>query len=162
MPADVAADRQEIEAFLYHEARLLDDGRLDEWLALFTPDAYYWIPCNADDVDPSRHVSLVYDDRQHLVDRIWRLQSGWAHAQDPPSRTRRLVGNVELAPADPAGDLGVRSTFIVVELRRGMQTIFAGRYEHRLRRMADAWRIAAKKVELLNNNESIDSLTFIV
>jgi benzoate/toluate 1,2-dioxygenase subunit beta len=86
MAADNVADRQEIEAFLYHEARLLDDGRLDDWLALFTPDAYYWIPCNADDVDPARHVSLVYDDRQHLADRIWRLQSGWAHAQDPPSR----------------------------------------------------------------------------
>ena len=132
-------DRQEIEAFLYHEARLLDEGRLDEWLALFTPDACYWIPCNADDVDPTRHVSLVYDDRQHLADRVWRLQSGWAHAQDPPSRTCRLVGNVAVTPGQIEGEAQVVSTFILVELRRGAQTTFAGRYEHRLRRVDGAY-----------------------
>jgi benzoate/toluate 1,2-dioxygenase subunit beta len=159
---DTPIDQHEIERFLYREARLLDEGQLDEWLALFTPDAYYWIPCNANDVDPTRHVSLIYDDRQHLEDRIWRIKSGWAHAQDPPSHTRRIVGNVEPRPGGIEGELSVSSTFILVELRRGAQSLFAGRYEHRLRREADAWRIAFKKVELLNNDEPIDSLTFIV
>jgi benzoate/toluate 1,2-dioxygenase subunit beta len=174
MATDALTDQHAIERFLYHEARLLDEGQLDDWLALFTPDAYYWIPCNANDVDPTRHVSLIYDDRQHLEDRIWRIKSGWAHAQDPPSHTRRIVGNVEPHPAPTAGEpvvssemivpseLVVSSTFILVELRRGAQTLFAGRYEHRLRREGDAWRIALKKVELLNNDEPIDSLTFIV
>ena len=155
-------DQHTIERFLYHEARLLDEGQLDEWLGLFTPDAYYWIPCNANDVDPTRHVSLIYDDRKHLEDRIWRIKSGWAHAQDPPSHTRRIVGNVEPRASEAKGELVVSSTFIRVELRRGMQTLFAGRYEHRLRREGDGWRIAFKKVELLNNDEPIDSLTFIV
>jgi 3-phenylpropionate/cinnamic acid dioxygenase small subunit len=155
-------DQHAVERFLYHEARLLDEGRLDEWLALFTADAYYWIPCNANDVDPARHVSLIYDDRQHLADRVWRLKSGWAHAQDPPSHTRRIVGNVEPRPAEGEDALVVSSTFILVELRRGLQTLFAGRYEHRLRQDGDGWRIAFKKVELLNNNAPIDSLTFIV
>ncbi len=162
MAVDVPVDHQEIEAFLYHEARLLDDGRLDDWLALFTADAVYWIPCNADDVDPTRHVSLVYDDRRHLADRVWRLQSGWAHAQTPPSRTCRLVGNVALHSSATSDELRVASTFLLVELRRGAQTLFAGRYEHHLRRVDDAWRIALKKVALLNNDASIDSLTFIV
>ena len=159
---DTPVDQHEIERFLYHEARLLDEGQLDDWLALFTPDAWYWIPCNANDVDPTRHVSLIYDDRKHLEDRIWRIKSGWAHAQDPPSHTRRIVGNVEARPAEVEGELIVSSTFVLVELRRGAHTLFAGRYEHRLRREGDAWRIAFKKVELLNNDEPIDSLTFVV
>ena len=106
-------DQHAIERFLYHEARLLDEGQLDDWLALLTPDAYYWIPCNANDVDPTRHVSLIYDDRQHLEDRIWRIKSGWAHAQDPPSHTRRIVGNVEPRPADTEGAPGSSTELIV-------------------------------------------------
>lgn len=160
MAAEPLPERAEIERFLYHEARLLDDGQLDAWLALLTDDATYWIPCNANDTDPARHVALVYDDRRHLAERLWRLQSGWAHAQDPPSHTRRIVGNVELQPAADA--LHVSSTFVLVELRRGRQTLFAGRYEHHLRRVDGAWHIAYKKVELLNNDASIDSMTFIL
>src|SRR4051812_1093271 len=88
--------RLAVEAFLYREARLIDEGHFDEWLTLFTEDAHYWCPSNRDDVDPEREVSIIYDDRVRLSDRVWRLQSGKAFAQQPPSRTCRLISNVEV------------------------------------------------------------------
>lgn len=155
---------REIERFLYHEARLIDEGKLDEWLALFTDDAYYWIPCNRADIDPTRDVSIIYDNREHLEARVWRLQSGLAHTTDPPFLLRHLISNVELDGFHD-GDLSVSSNFILVALRSlpgWPQELFAGSYRHRLRRVDGAWRIAFKKVELLNNNQPILSLQFIV
>lgn len=154
-------DREEIENFLYKEARLIDSRQFDDWLSLFTDDAIYWVPCNRDDIDPTREVSIIYDDRQRMEDRIWRLQSGLAYAQDPPSRTRRLLSNIEIMDATE-DKVTVSSCFAIFELRRGVQTTFAGRYEHHLRRVDGSWKIAFKKAELLNNNETIDNLTFIV
>lgn len=153
--------RLEVENFLYHEARLIDEGRLEEWLALFTPDARYWIPANRDTIDPLREVSIIYDDRQRMEERVWRIQSGLAYAQEPRSRTRHLITNVEVMEAQDEL-VKVSSNFVLYELRRGKQTAFAGRYEHHLRRGEGGWQIAFKKVELLNNNEPIDNLTFIV
>lgn len=155
---------REIENFLYEEAHLIDQGKLEEWLSLFTDDAIYWIPCNRYDTDPSRALSIIYDDRQHLEDRAWRLQSGLAHTTDPPFRLRHFVSNVRLG--ELVGDeLTVYSNFLLVTLRpvRGWsQQIFAGGYVHRLRRLSGSWKIAFKKVELLNNDEPILSLQFIV
>ena len=75
----------EIEQFLYHEARLLDAGQFEAWFALFTEDAVYWVPAGRDDIDPTRHVSIIYDDHARLQKRIARLYSGHAYAQDPAS-----------------------------------------------------------------------------
>jgi 3-phenylpropionate/cinnamic acid dioxygenase small subunit len=156
-------DRQEVENFLYKEARLLDDGKLQEWLALFTPDARYWIPCNRDDIDPMREVSIIFDDRQRMEERVWRIESGLAYAQEPRSRTRHLLTNVEVLPGETEDSAATSSNFVVYELRRGKQLAFVGRIEHRLQRDGEGnWKIAYKKVELLNNNEPIDNLTFIV
>jgi benzoate/toluate 1,2-dioxygenase beta subunit len=160
---DSVVDRAGIEDFLYREARLLDERRLDEWLALFTADATYWIPCGADDIDPTTQVSIAYDDRRRMEERVRRLQSGFAHAQDPPSRTRRLVGNVQIDRVDEQRVV-VSSSFLLAELRRGVERIHAGRYEYHLEPTDrdGGWRIAFKKVELINNAETIDNLTFIV
>ena len=53
--------RERIESFLYYEARLIDEHQYDEWLSLWTEDALYWVPCNEDDFDPERHISIVYE-----------------------------------------------------------------------------------------------------
>jgi 3-phenylpropionate/cinnamic acid dioxygenase small subunit len=153
--------RSEAEDLLYREARLLDDLRHQEWLAMLDENATYWIPCNGDGTDPNREISLVFDDKHRLTDRIGRLQSGLAHAQNPPSKTRRLVSNVQIenATEDTATIL---SGFILYELRRGKERVFAGRYEHRLHLVDGTWKIASKKVVLINNDEVIDNLTFIV
>ena len=65
-----------IESSLYREARLMDEHAYDQWLALWTDDALYWIPCNEDDFDPERHVSIVYENKARLEDRIARLNRG--------------------------------------------------------------------------------------
>jgi 3-phenylpropionate/cinnamic acid dioxygenase small subunit len=153
--------RYEAEDILYREARILDDRRYLEWLEMFGADATYWIPCNGDGADPEREVSLIFDDMAKLRDRVDRLTTGVAHAQRPPSKTKRLISNVQVEnPAENSAT--VASGFILYELRRGKERVFAGRYEHRFSLVAGHWKIAAKKVVLVNNDEVIDSLTFIV
>jgi len=153
--------RSEAEDILYREARLLDDRRYREWLELFGDDAKYWIPCNGEGTDPEREITLVYEDLPKLRDRVERLSSGMAHAQMPPSKTKRLISNVEVDNTTEHM-AAVSSGFILYELRRSRERVFAGRYEHALRRVDGAWKIACKKVVLINNDEVIDNLTFIV
>ncbi len=153
--------RPEAEDILYAEARLLDEVRYKDWLAMLTADAVYWMPCNGDGVDPMREVTLVYDNFARLSDRVDRLTSGVAHAQSPPSKTKRLISNVQIDRPEEDGAT-VLSGFILYELRRGKERIFAGRYEHRMRFEDGRWKIAAKKTVLVNNDEVIDNLTFIV
>ncbi len=154
-------DRQQIENFLYREARLMDEHAYDEWLSLWTEDALYWVPCNDDDIDPQRHVSIIYDSRARLEDRIERMKSGAAYAQDPKSRLRRMVSNVEVEEGDN-GEVTVYSNFNLTELRRGRQDTFAGRTIHKLRPQGASFKIAYKKVLLVNNDEVIDNLTFLI
>ncbi|HLI81285.1 MAG TPA: aromatic-ring-hydroxylating dioxygenase subunit beta [Candidatus Binataceae bacterium] len=153
--------RSEAEDILYSEARLLDEVRYRDWLAMLTADAVYWMPCNGDGFDPTREVTLVYDNFARLSDRVDRLTSGVAHAQSPPSKTKRLISNVQIDRAEEDAAI-VLSGFILYELRRGKERIFAGRYEHRMRFEDGRWKIAAKKAVLVNNDEVIDNLTFIV
>src|SRR5215468_12713383 len=68
-------DLARCERFLLHEARLLDEGKFDDWLALFTPDAWYWVPSEPDQDNPHDTVSLIYDDRRLLETRVRRLAS---------------------------------------------------------------------------------------
>jgi 3-phenylpropionate/cinnamic acid dioxygenase small subunit len=153
--------RSDAEDILYTEARLLDERRYDEWLRMLTEDAVYWMPCNGDGIDPNREVALIYDDFPKLRDRIARLASGVAHAQNPPSKTRRLISNVQIEESAD-GVAKVLSGFILYELRRSKERIFAGRYEHRMYFAEGRWKIAGKKAVLVNNDEVIDNLTFIV
>ena len=153
--------RHKVETFLYREARLMDEHAYDDWLALWTDDALYWVPCNEDDIDPERHVSIVYENRARLEDRIARLKSGTAYAQDPKSRLSRVVSNVEIEDENDREVL-VRSTFNVTTLRRGRMDIFAGRAIHKLRPQDDSYKIAYKKVLLITNDVVIRNLTFLI
>jgi len=154
-------DRQQIENFLYREARLMDEHAYDEWLALWTEDALYWVPANADDIDPQRHVSIVYEDKARLEDRIARLKSGAAYAQDPKSRLRRVIANIEIEEGEN-GEVTVYANFNLTELRRSQQRTFAGRTIHKLRPDGTSFKVASKKVLLVNNDEVISNLTFLV
>ena len=78
----------------------MDTHRYEEWLALWTPDARYWVPCNSDDIDPAREVSIIYDDHERLQQRVQRLKSGTVLAQDPAPRMRRIVSNIEIETVD--------------------------------------------------------------
>lgn len=157
----MAVDRHQVETFLYREARLMDEHAYDEWLALWTDDALYWVPCNEDDFNPERHVSIVYENRARLEDRVTRLKSGAAYAQDPKSRLSRVVSNVEIE-SENDHELIIHSTFNLTALRRVRIDIFAGRVIHKLRCDGDSFKIAFKKVLLINNDLVIHNLTFLI
>ncbi len=154
-------DHRQVESFLYREARLMDENAYDEWLALWTTDALYWVPCNRDDSDPTREVSAVYDDRARLEGRIDRLKSGAAYGQDPKSRMRRLISNVEVEEA-AGGEIVAYSNFLLFELRHSRRQLFAGRTIHKLRRDGDGFKMHYKKVILVDNDQAIENLTFLI
>lgn len=143
-----------VEQFLFREARLLDDGRFDDWLALFADDALYWMPAREtrakreDELTRPGELAIFEDDKQFLGERIRRLEGGLAHAEMPPSRTRRLVTNVEIV-AEEAGEVEVRSNFILFQARRESSEIFyVGSRTDRLRRAGDSFKIARRKIVL--------------
>jgi len=154
-------EREQIETFLYREARLIDEHRYDEWLSLWTDDGVYWVPCNQDETDPTRQVSIIYDDRLRLGDRVERLKSGAAWAQEPKSRMRRLIANIEIEEG-AQGEVVVASNFLLAELRRHVQNIWVGRTVHRLRPENSSFKITYKKVMLVNNDEEIPALVFLI
>jgi benzoate/toluate 1,2-dioxygenase subunit beta len=157
-----ALARGAIEAFLFREARFADESRYDEWLALWTEDVAYWVPVNIDDYDPDEHVSIIYDNRERLQDRIARLKSGGAWSQEPQSRMRRLISNVEIEPAERPDERVVVSNFVLGELRRGRDAVYFAQQKLRLRHGSDGLRMAAKTVYLVRNNEPLHNLSFII
>src|SRR5437764_173630 len=100
----VQIGREVAEQFLIHEARLLDERRFREWMALFTEDGTYWVPAAPDQESPDNHVSLFYDDHQLMKTRIDRLEHPLIHVQTPPSRTVHLVSNVSVEPDATPGE----------------------------------------------------------
>ena len=136
-----------VNEFLVAEAQLLDEWKLEEWLALFTDDATYVVPGTDDpNADPSRSLVLIDDDRTKLGWRVKRLLGGHAHREFPWSRTRRIVANVRVA-RDGDG-LRADSSFVVWRVRHGHADPFVGRAEHRLVERDGAFRIAAKRAML--------------
>jgi benzoate/toluate 1,2-dioxygenase beta subunit len=157
--ASVAAawQREDCEEFLLHEARLLDEAKFDDWLALFTSDAQYWVPSEPNQQNPHDTVSLMYDDRRLLETRVRRLASPRIYSQEPRSRTSRIVANVTLEESS-AGHALVRSKFMMIEFRRNEQRLFGGTCFHRLVRYESTLRIRLKRVDLLNCDAPLDGL----
>jgi benzoate/toluate 1,2-dioxygenase beta subunit len=146
------------EDFLIREAELLDEGRFDEWLALFTDDGFYWVPSEPDQASPHDTVSLIYDDRRLLETRVRRLASPRIYSQEPRSRTSRIVANVRIDERGTNGGCMVRSKFVLVEYRREQQRYFAGTYFHDLALLGGSIRIKMKRINLLNCDAPLDGL----
>ena len=138
--------RTQVEDFLYKEAALLDEWKLDEWLALVTEDAIYRVPPNdRPGNDAKDTLFTIADDIHRLRARVTRLKDKNAHAEYPLSRTRRMIANVRVV--DAAGDtLSVESNFVVYRFRRdGDIREFVGRYRHQLRVVEGALRICRRE-----------------
>ncbi len=147
------------EAFIVNEARLLDQRRFREWMALFADDGTYWVPAVPDQQSPFDQASLFYDDRELMKTRIERLEHPRIHVQTPPSRTAHLVGNTIVEEADESKDeYVIGSTVIMVEYRNEAQRIFAGRQRHRLRRAGASFRIVQKRVDLINCDSAFEAM----
>lgn len=158
-----AADRlRELEQFLFHEARLLDAHRFDDWLALFTDDCLYWVPLEANQKDGLDACSIIHDDRVLLEARIRQYRHPRAHSRLPLARTVHQVGNVTLLEERPErGEARVASNLVLVEFRNERQRVFGGLVEHRLRRVGADWKIAAKRVDLVNSEGELDGLAIL-
>jgi 3-phenylpropionate/cinnamic acid dioxygenase small subunit len=168
---------REVEQFLYREARLLDDRRFHEWLSLFTDDTSYRMTGRGNRypksskaiaiLDPQRYaedeaaqedeMALLDETRESLSARIARLDTGMAWAEDPPSRTRHFVANIEVEPGDPKGENGdgeitVYSNFLVYRSRgETEQDFYVGSRRDVLRRVEGAWKIAQRRLVLDQN-----------
>lgn len=139
--------RLRVEDFLVHEAALLDEWKLEEWLALFTDDASYVVPGTDDpEADPACALVLVDDDRERLGWRVKRLLGGHAHREFPYSRTRRLIGNVRVLRR--GDELEASANFAVWRFRHGHADPFVGRLEYRLVERDRSLAIRAKRAML--------------
>ena len=162
---------REVEQFLYREARLLDERRLHEWVELFTEDVRYWMPMRStrypaeskaigllDQGQESatereqEELALLDETKATLHARIARLDTGMAWAEDPPSRTRHMISNIEVEEGDTASELKVYSNYLVYRTRgETEQDFYIGRREDVLRRIDGVWKIARRKIILDQN-----------
>ena len=160
---------REIEQFLYREARLLDDRKFHEWLELLTDDIRYWMPVRSnrypviskaisildgsryeeDELSKEGELAILDEDKDSLTRRVDRLDTGMAWAEDPPSRTRHFVSNVELEPGATDSELKVYSNFIMYRTRgETEQDFYVGRREDILRKEGGQWKVAYRKIVL--------------
>jgi 3-phenylpropionate/cinnamic acid dioxygenase small subunit len=147
--------------FLYREARLQDEHRFDEWEALWTDDALYWVPANGEDTDPEQQMSILYDNRSRIALRIRQYHTGKRFSQNPQSRMRRVIANVEVLGDEERGTRVVANMLLFESSRRG-ETPWAARNEYLLRATDDGWRLAYKKVALVNNDSALKTMAFLI
>jgi ethylbenzene dioxygenase subunit beta len=159
--------QQDAEAFLYREAELLDELRLEEWLRLFTADGLYWVPID-EALSTGVTASIVRDDSLRREERVFHLLHTKFPAQSPRSRTLHLISNVRIAEAGP-GIVRLISNQTIHEVRTGdfrqvglgtINTIIA-KVEHVLRPEQGELKIALKKILLINRDMPQGNLTFL-
>ena len=156
------AAREVFRMLLEREARLLDQLRYEDWLALYTAHCIYWVPSTPNAGDPRREIAVMFDDRRRLEDRIFRLRTGFAWSQAPASRTVRLITNVE-AFATARDDVRMlRSNFLISEFWGDETRILTGWTGHRVVRQDDDWKVQAKQVNLLECDQSIRNPSIIL
>lgn len=158
-PATVPT-REELVAFVFNEARLLDEKRYEEWYALFSEDGRYWIPLQHGQTDPVSHNSLMYEDRLLLRLRIDRLGHARAFSQQPASRSVHVLQQPAVERFDPeAGEFVVRTPFAYFEARGEEQLIFGAVAWHTLFANAQGQlKISLKRVDLLNCEAALPSI----
>ncbi len=164
---------REVERFLYAEAELLDERRYEEWLALFTEDARYFMPMrrNVPADETAREytregldVNWFDEGKDTLARRVAQIQTGIHWAEEPPSRICHMVSNVQVLAASPAAaptEVTVKSRFLVYRNRVETETdVLVGKREDLLRRENGSWRIARRKIVLDQSVLLTKNLTF--
>ena len=151
----------QVTQFIYREARLQDDHAYSEWESLWTDDGIYWIPANGEGLDPDSEMSIVYDNRSRIALRVAQFYTGKRLSQTPKSRLRRIVSNIEILSQD-VNSVRVTSNAFVFESSLRGDTIWASRNEYVLRSTSKGWRMAFKKVILVNNENALYSMAFLI
>ena len=158
--------RQQFEDLLYREAWLLDQDRLEEWLELLSENIHYWAPVRADmnrgkeDFSPRLRLAFFDDNKDGLRLRVARIRTGAAHADEPPSRVRHLITNVQVVETPDAETAKVASNFLVFKSRRNREeNLFVGCREDTWRLDSDAWKLDERMI-LLDHNV-IENITVL-
>lgn len=154
---DLVKVQQEVERFLYKEARLLASQRFHEWLELFTDDARYRMPSIENVQNQERayesddlHFGYFEDDKPGLALRVSQLDTGLRHAEVPSSLTERFITNILVEPAKARDEVNVYSNFLVFRVRHGRhETLFTGHREDRVRNTDQGWKIADRLIIML-------------
>jgi 3-phenylpropionate/cinnamic acid dioxygenase small subunit len=157
-----AAERDLFRRLVEREARILDRLLFEDWLKLYTPECFYWVPSTPNGGDPRREIAVMFDDRRRLEDRVYRLRTGYAWSQAPSSRTSRMVSNVEVFSTSRDDQRMVRSNFTINEYWDGEIRVLAGWAGHRFRWLNGEWLISAKQVNLLNCDQCIRNPSIIL
>jgi 3-phenylpropionate/cinnamic acid dioxygenase small subunit len=150
--------------FIAAEAALLDAGRFDDWLALFTEDGHYWVPLlGAAQADPHSHNSIAYEDRLLLQLRVDRLKNPRAHSQHPKSHCQHVLQRSVVEREDAAhGEIALRTPFIYVEARGDEQVLLAGTCRHLLARTPAGWAIRQKRIDLLAAGRALPAIQLFI
>jgi 3-phenylpropionate/cinnamic acid dioxygenase small subunit len=166
--------KEEVEEFLYREAELLDDRRYEDWLALFTDDARYWMPMrrNVPHGDLDREftregldVNWFDEGKDTLGRRVRQILTGVHWAEEPPSRICHMISNVRLLSTRPslseAAEVTAGCRFLIYRNRVETETdLLVGKREDVLRRVDGGWRIARRKIVLDQSVLLAKNLTF--
>lgn len=161
MTSEQRATLEDVTQFVYREARLQDEHRYDDWESLWTDDGVYWVPANGDGGDPEKVMSIIYDNRSRIALRIRQFHTGKRFSQTPQSRLRRLISNIEVLE-DDGRELSVGSNVLIFENQTRGDVLWAARTEYRLRRMDGQLRMARKTVNLVNNQDALYSMAFLI
>lgn len=171
---------RQVEQFLYREARLLDSRQFRQWIDLLADDLRYWIPMRSnrysaasksisildgsryeeDDLSKESDQAFMDEDKGSLRRRVDRLDTGMAWAEDPPSRTRHLISNVEVEPGERESEVKVYSNFIMYRSRgETEEDFYVGSREDVLRNADGSWQLASRKIVFEQNVLSAKNLS---
>jgi len=157
--SDAPITEQDLARLVYREARLIDDGRWDEWYALYADDAFYWVPLVPGQMNGDDHTSLMYEDKLLLKLRIERFANPRSYSLHPAVRCLHVLQQPELESADPATGVWItRTSQLYVETQGEVQHVLAAVVRHTLVREGGALRIRLKRVDLLNCDAALPSI----
>jgi benzoate/toluate 1,2-dioxygenase beta subunit len=141
--------QREIELFLLREAKLLDAGEFEAWLALYAPQGIYWMPSQPHQSDAEAVASIIYEDHAILAIRVRRLLEARALVLTPMPRTTHLISNIEVETGGD-GEFIAEAAFICIEHQGDERRLYSGRQQHQLVKDNGSFRIALKRVDLLD------------
>jgi benzoate/toluate 1,2-dioxygenase beta subunit len=162
LAVEEAIERDRFRMLLEREARLLDQLRFDEWLAMYAPECIYWVPGTPEAGDPRREIAISFDDRRRMEDRIYRLRTGYAWSQAPKSRTVRTISNAEVFATKTNSIRMVRSNFLISEFRVDGTRFLSGWCGHRFVREAEKWLIRVRQVNLIDCDQNLRNPSIII
>ena len=158
----MSVTKDDLIDFIYAEARMLDEGRYDDWLALWLEDGHYWMPLDYQQTDPHLVTSLMYEDIFMLKLRVERLNGARTFSQKPKSRCHHVIQRPFVDEFDlSAGKFRTNTSMHYVETRLDEQILLALTATHELALVDGALRIANKRVDLLNSDAAFGNIQLL-